>query len=572
MKAMNPGHALALAFTDELARSGLTDACIAPGSRSAPLAMALADDDRIRTHVVIDERSAAFMALGIAKASRRPVAVVTTSGTAAANLHPAVIEADLGRVPLLVLTADRPPELRSTGANQTIDQIKLYGNGVRWFCEVGVPDADPRSEHYWRDLGARAWAEARSSPPGPVHLNFAFREPLVPLQHESGFPRQLQGRPDGRPWKVVEPHAGLPTDADVEWLTDVVTRTDKGLFVAGAVDIDTGPILEFARAAGWPVLAEPSSGLRAGENAVSTYDALLRSDTFVRAHRPDFVVRLGKVGISRSLDAYLGPNVTQALIDRDGEWLDHGHVVERIVTCDPALLCGQAAKAVTPRARSAWLGSWSDAEKRARRAIDDLLDAREQSSEPRAARDLAANLEAGEVLVVAASMPVRDLDSFMAPRAGLRVLANRGANGIDGFVSTTVGVALGTGARTYALSGDLSLIHDQHGLLYARASGVDLTIVVPNNGGGGIFSFHPPARFPKHFERVFKTPHDLDLGALAGLYGCHHVRVTRASELVDEISAARARGGVSILEVTTDAEENVALHQEIWRQVALNLD
>jgi len=570
MTAINPGRALALVLTDELARAGLRDACIAPGSRSAPLAMAMADDKRIRTHVVIDERSAAFMALGIAKASGSPVAVLTTSGTAAANLHPAVIESDQSRTPLLVLTADRPPELRDSGANQTIDQLKLYGNSVRWFCDVGVPEPRAGSVRYWRALGARAWAETQGSPPGPVHLNLAFREPLVPVEDEAGFPWPLDGRGAG-PWTVFQPHAGLPADADVEWLADVVSRTERGLVVAGAGAVDVGPILELARAASWPVLAEPSSGLRAGECAVSTYDALLRVEAFARAHRPDFVIRVGKLGISRALDALLGVEVPQALFDRDGAWLDHERVVERIVTCDPGLLCGQVAKAATARNGSHWLASWLDAELRARQTIDELLDSQEAPSEPRTARDLGATLKGGEVLVVAASMPVRDLDWFMAPRTGLKILANRGTNGIDGFVSTAVGVALGSGAPTYALAGDLALIHDQNGLLSARVGGVDLTIVVLNNGGGGIFSFLPPARFPEHFERLFKTPHGLDLGTLAKLYGCHHALVSHATDLVAQIDTARSRRGVSIVEVVTDAEANVDLHKAIWRRVALAL-
>ncbi len=568
MKAANAGHALAVVLTDELARAGLRDACIAPGSRSAPLAMALEADHRIRTHVVLDERSAAFVALGIAKASRRPVAVVTTSGTAAANLHPAVIEAHQSRIPLVVLTADRPPELRDTGANQTIDQLKLYGYAVRWFCEVGVPESRAGSVRYWRALGARAWAEAQGSPPGPVHLNLAFREPLVPVEDETGWPWPLDGRPDGQPWTVIEPQVRVPVDADIEWLEDVVSRTEKGLIVAGAVDVDARPILELAQAAAWPVLAEPSSGLRAGECAISTYDALLRVEAFAQAHRPEFVIRIGKLGISKTLNSFLGADVPQVLIDRDGIWLDPARVVERIVACDPAVMCGEVAKAVAARNGSKWLASWVDAELRARRAVDELLDLQDATSEPRTARDLAATLRGSEVLVVAASMPVRDLDWFMAPRSGLRVLANRGANGIDGFVSTALGVALGSGAPTYALTGDLALIHDQNGLLAALADRVDLTFVVLNNGGGGIFSFLPQARYPEQFDRLFKTPHGLDLGALAKLYGCHHAAVARATDLVAAVEDARSRGGVSIVEVVTDAESNVDLHEALWRRVA----
>ncbi|HEY8201168.1 MAG TPA: 2-succinyl-5-enolpyruvyl-6-hydroxy-3-cyclohexene-1-carboxylic-acid synthase, partial [Actinomycetota bacterium] len=546
----------------------MTDACLAPGSRSAPLAMALAEHPGVHLHVVIDERSAAFLALGLAKAAGRPVAVVSTSGTAAANFHPAVVEADYSSTPLLVLTADRPPELRQTGANQTIDQVKIYGGSVRWFAEVGVPEARPGSVAYWRSLASRAWARAcgpHRGLGGPVHLNLAFRDPLVPIPEGDGFPYDLAGRPDGRPWTEARAPARPLGEQDLERLAADIASVERGLVVVGDGGVDPAPVVALAQAAGWPLVAEAVSGVRSGPNAVSAYDALLRHAPFAAAHRPDLVLRIGRTGASRALGALLGPGVRQVLLDPGPQWPDPERSVSAVVEADPAAACADLAKAVARRGPSAWLASWLEAERRGREALDRVLDEAEHPTEPRTARDLAAGLRPGATLVAGSSMPVRDLDWFMAPRAGLRLLGNRGASGIDGFVSTTLGVALAGGAEgggpTVALAGDLSMLHDQNGLLLARHEEVDAVFVVVNNDGGGIFSFLPQAGFPEHFERVFGTPHGVDFQAFAALHRCRYERVERAADLVPAVAAATGAGGVHVVEVRTDREANVAHHQ-----------
>ena len=587
-RAENPSRALALVLVDELVRAGMTDACLAPGSRSAPLAMALAEHPAVRLHVTIDERSAAFLALGLAKGSGRPAAVVSTSGTAAANFHPAVVEADHSGTPLIVLTADRPPELRQTGANQTIDQVKIYGAAVRWFAEVGVPEARPGSVAYWRSLAARAWASACGPRPGlggPVHLNLSFRDPLVPVPEGDGFAYDLGGRPDGRPWTEVRAPARPLAEQDLEHLAGGVASAERGLVVVGDCRVDPAPVLAFAQAAGWPLVAEAVSGLRTGPNAVSTYDALLRHDRFARAHRPDLVLRIGRTGTSRALGDLLGRqvgdagdarDVRQVLIDPGSRWPDPERSLSLVVEADPGLACADLAKAVVRREQTAWLASWLGAERVARGALDRALDEGERPTEPRTARDVAAGLPSGATLVAGSSMPVRDLDWFMAPRSGLRVLGNRGASGIDGFVSTTLGAALAGGAGTgptVALAGDLSMLHDQNGLLLARTEQpVDAVFVVVSNDGGGIFSFLPQAAFPEHFERVFGTPHGVSFRVLAALHRCGYERVERAADLVPAVTGAVGAGGVHIVEVPTDREANVADHQRAWQAVASALD
>ncbi len=564
--------AFARALVDEWARAGVHEACLAPGSRSAPLALALAADDRIRLHVHLDERSAAFFALGTAKASGSPAVVLCTSGTAAANFHPAVLEASHARTPLIVCTADRPPELRDTGAGQTVDQLDLYGRAVRWFCEVGVPGDQPGAGASWRSIAARAVAESVGPPAGPVHLNLAFREPLVP----TGAPLvDAPGRPDGRPWTAVTRPTRAPDEATVARIADAVRAHPRGLIVAGwGSDASAGAADRVATAAGWPVLADPISGLRQGPHAVSTYEALLRSPRFAERQRPELVLRLGAAPTSKPLTAWLGPEVPQLLVDPDAAWLDPGRGVADRIAVDAAPLLDALTGALTPPPErdEAWLRSWRAAEHTARTALDDLLDGWEALFEGRVARDTVDALPDGATLVVASSMPVRDVEAFARPRAGVRFLANRGVNGIDGFVSTVLGAATASSGPTVALLGDLCLLHDANGLLGAADRGIDATFVVLDNDGGGIFSFLPQAELPDHFELLFGTPHGVDLAALASMHGLPAQRVEKAGEVVPAIEAAIAAGGVRFVIVPTERADNVTRHREAWAAVAAALD
>ncbi|HMF03225.1 MAG TPA: 2-succinyl-5-enolpyruvyl-6-hydroxy-3-cyclohexene-1-carboxylic-acid synthase [Acidimicrobiia bacterium] len=563
--------AFARAVVDEWARAGVSEACLAPGSRSAPLALALASDDRLRVHVHLDERSAAFFAVGAAKASGRPAIVLCTSGTAAANFHPAVLEAHHSRTPLVVCTADRPPELRDTGAGQTVDQVDLFGRAVRWFCEVGVPDDHPGVATSWRSVAARAAAEALGPPAGPVHLNVAFREPLVP----TGEPLvDAPGRPDGHPWTAVTGPARIPDDTTVARLAAVTRTRPRGAIVAGwGSGASPGAVERFADAVGWPVLADPISGLRQGPHAIATYEALLRNPRFAADHRPDLVVRLGAAPTSKPLTAWLDAEVPQVLVDPDGAWLDPGRAAAERIAVDPDPLLAALAGAVTPAAEPnhAWLGAWLAADRSARTALDELLDGWETPFEGRVARDVVDALPAGATLAVASSMPVRDVEAFARPRAGLRYLANRGVNGIDGFVSTVLGAATAAPGPTVALLGDLCFLHDANGLLGAATRGVDVTFVVLDNDGGGIFSFLPQAELPEHFELLFGTPHGVDLAALAAMHGLPVDRIEKASDVVPAVDASIASGGVRCVIVPTERADNVARHREAWAAVGAAL-
>ncbi|MGH2706221.1 MAG: 2-succinyl-5-enolpyruvyl-6-hydroxy-3-cyclohexene-1-carboxylate synthase, partial [Actinomycetota bacterium] len=417
----------------------------------------------------------------------------------------------------------------------------------------------------------RAAAVAAGSPPGPVHLNFAFREPLLPGPDAPTFPFGLGGRAGGLPWtETVRAPRHLPEE-ELERLGAAITSAERGLILAGDAPVDADAVHALARASGWPVIADPLSGARCGELAISMAEALLRHPGFVEAHQPDLVLRLGRSASSRTLAAFLDPAVPQVVIDPDGPWADPERAARRVVVADPSAACEALAKAVAGRAGSPWLRAWLDAEAAAREAVDELLDGWDDPSEPRAARDLCRALPDGAALVVASSMPVREVDWFMRPRRGLRVIGNRGASGIDGFVSTALGVALAHDGPTAGLAGDLSLIHDQNGLQLARRGPVACVFVVLNNDGGAIFSFLPYAGLPE-FERLFGTPHGIAPADIAKTFGCGHSRVERMPDLSAAIQAAFDAGGVHLVELRTDRTANVEHHRRLWAVVATRLD
>lgn len=557
---MNPSTALAEVLVDELVRGGVREAVLAPGSRSAPLALALHAADavgRLRLHVRIDERSAGFLALGLAKAAGSPVPVVTTSGTATANLHPAVLEAAHAGVPLVVLTADRPPELRGNGANQTVDQVALYGGAVRLFRDLGVPEARAGQNAYWRATVCRALAAATgalSGDPGPVHLNLPLRDPLLP-DGDPEWVESLSGRADGGPWTAVReapagPSAGPGAPA-------AAAGSARTLVLAGDAPPDLGALARAtAEANGWPLLAEPSSNARGGPCAVPAYGLLLDTPGYLAAHRPDRVVCFGRPTLSRAVQRLLAdPRVRVDRVPAGPRYPDPGSSARAVGRGRPGM---SGMSGMSGRPDAAWRDSWVTAGRRAAAAIDAVLDAPDADprDEARLARDLVSALPAGSLLVLGSSKPVRDVDLYAPPREGLTVLANRGAAGIDGTLSTALGAALAHqragGGPAYALMGDLTFLHDANGLVLGPAEPrPDLCIVVVNNDGGAIFALLEQGA-PAHagaFERVFATPHGVDLAALCAATDTPYARVDDTAGLA---AALAPQAGVRVVEVRTD--------------------
>jgi 2-succinyl-5-enolpyruvyl-6-hydroxy-3-cyclohexene-1-carboxylate synthase len=563
---INRTYAPLQALVDELRRCGLRRAVTCPGSRNAPLILSLVGQEGIDCVSVIDERAAGFLALGMAKASGRPVAITCTSGTAAANLYPAVIEAHEARVPLIVLTADRPPELRDVGAGQAIDQLRLYGGAAKWFVEVGNHEPGREAAVHHRALGCRAYWTAAGGRPGPVHLNFPLREPLAPAP-ESLSAEDWAGRDDGRPWVELREHSSAPDANDIQQLAERAATAPRGAIVCGPTREQVAePVARLAAEAGWPVLAEPTSGLRCGghdrSHVVAHYDVLLRSDAFCERRRPDLVLRVGDMPTSKPLRAWLA-EVSQVVLDPDAAWHEPTRRAELLLHAAAAPACDALAAALEMRTAErdpGWLASWRDADA----LVEPALAAAPDPFEPKALAALEPVLPDDALVWVASSMPIRDVEAYF-PQSDkeLRFLANRGASGIDGTVSSAAGAALATGRPTLVLLGELALLHDLGGLLAARRAGVELTIVCLNNGGGGIFDFLPVASQADaaDYEHHIATPSGVDLTRVAALAGLHH----HTAETAEDVAAAVGRPG--LIELPTDRAANVRLHRELVERI-----
>jgi 2-succinyl-5-enolpyruvyl-6-hydroxy-3-cyclohexene-1-carboxylate synthase len=556
MIPINRTYAPLQVFVEELYRCGMRHAVTSPGSRNAPLALTLAAQEGVEAVSVLDERSAGFVALGMAKASGRPVAVTCTSGTAAANLLPAVVEAHEARVPLIVLTADRPPELREVGAGQAIDQIKLYGTAAKWFVEVGTHDPSRETAIHHRALACRAYWTASGGRPGPVHLNFPLREPLAPSPSPDGLdPTDWNGRPDGSPWTEVREHASAPHSDDVHAVAERIAGEPRGVIVCGPT---SEPIADaaarLAAEAGWPLLAEPTSGVRCGDHdrshVIAHYDVLLRVEKFAAGHVPGLVLRVGDIPTSKPLRELVA-KASQIVVDPHGAWHEPTRSAELVLHAAAEPTLAALAGAVEMRAAAAkegapsddWLADW----KRADAAVWPALEAAPDGFEGKVLAGVEPELPDEAIVWVSSSMPIRDVESYFPQSAKrLRFLANRGANGIDGVVSSALGAALATGLPTWVLIGELALQHDAGGLIAARRAGVPLEIVCIDNGGGGIFDFLPVAEHadPDAYEAHIATPsREVDLAAL----------------------------WPSLREVRTDRRQNVRLHRELVERVAAAL-
>jgi 2-succinyl-5-enolpyruvyl-6-hydroxy-3-cyclohexene-1-carboxylate synthase len=570
--------ACAAALVDALASGGVRHACLSPGSRSTPLALALARDDRVTLHVHLDERSAGFSALGLAKATDDPVALACTSGTAAAEYFPAIVEAWQSRTPLIVLTADRPPAQRGTGANQTIDQVDLYGRYARAYLEPPMPTSTGDIEP-WFDSGVRAIADAQGAPRGPVHVNCSFDEPLAPTDGVTTRPARTIAVPDRRDDTDA---VAIALDAFVER-----SRGKRGVITVGSSPAPTTlSLLSLGSLLGWPVLAEPVSGLRldAGDagRALAAGQFLIDGDRLER-HRPDVVLQVGATPTTRATQALVAAADTLVVLDRDHLDPDPAARAERRISVDPELFASMAWDARDELSggstSGAWLDGWRAADLVARATVDRELDRWEEPFEGRVARDVASFLPHGATLVVGSSTPVRDLDVFMAPRSPpriwnapdlLRVIGNRGASGIDGLVSTTLGVAAGSPGPTVALLGDLSFLYDAGALLWSSRLGVDAVFVVLANGGGQIFSMLDQALLPE-FDELFLTPHPASIAKVSEAADTGYHSVVRASDLTTALEHAIRDGGVQIIEVTIDPERDRARRAELRERVHATL-
>ncbi len=597
MDAMNSLYVYVCAFVDELSRAGVQHVVICPGSRSTPLAMAFAAQTDMHAWMHVDERSAAFFALGMAKRLHRAVAVVCTSGTAAANFLPAIVEANLSHVPLLILTADRPHELRDNGAPQSIDQNRLYGSYTKWFVDVALPEATNEALHYIRTLAGRTVALTQAVPAGPVHLNFPFREPLVPepIADQALPPPERQealawqGRPGNTPYiQVHDVPVAAPGDATITHLTELMSATRRGLIIVGPQDDPAlaEPLAQVANFLGYPLLADPLSQVRSGihmsESVLSSYDAFMRIDAFVERAQPELLLRFGAMPTSKPVLLYLKRYASCPLVVIDGQngWEEPTQLAAEYIHADPVALCHDLLARLGPNKRShheAWWTMWQRTDQITRQALQGAMQDFEEPFEGRIFSELDSLLSDGTTVYVGNSMPVRDMDTFFwASARRIRCIGNRGANGIDGMISSALGASAAAHQHepTVLVVGDLSFFHDLNGLLAARLHSLDLTIVLINNDGGGIFSFLPQAAYPEHFEQLFGTPTGLDFSLAVQMYGGHFQRAETWEQFRKAVARGISSGGLHVVEVKTERASNVHMHRHLWQVVgkALNAE
>ena len=551
-------------LVDEWLHCGVRHAVVSPGSRSTPIALEIANRQEIEMHIFHDERSAAFAALGVAKASGVPAILVCSSGTAAVEFHPAVVEAHHSETPILICTADRPAELQGVGAPQTIDQQNLYGVAIRKFVNAEV--ADDSESHTWRHIARDLFATSLGDVQGPVHLNLRFREPLM------GFATNLPPRSASD--AVITKKVALPSSRSLRKLNKAL-ESEKGLIIAGPENYRVESILRLAENLGWPIIADPRSGTRVPNKlVVAGADAILRDEDFSKRLRPDVVLRFGTLPASKVVNSWLsGSGANQVVITTTPSLTDPDrqcslHIVSDIDELCAGLVSVHSKEFVRKRSLS-WLDKWVAAEDSAQKAINAALADEPGLTEPGVARAIYALVPEASHLVVSSSMPIRDVEWFGAPRNGLRVHANRGANGIDGVVSTAVGVALATRQPTTLLIGDIALLHDVNGLINLASRKIDLRIVVIDNNGGGIFSFLPQAQTldEAKFEKIFGTPHDANIKMLAQAHQINTHELTNISDLAEVLS----QRGPWLARAVTDRQENVKVHERINQMVSSNL-
>jgi 2-succinyl-5-enolpyruvyl-6-hydroxy-3-cyclohexene-1-carboxylate synthase len=586
MSAPNRSVLWGRTLIEELARGGVTDVVVSPGSRSTPLVTATAARDDLTVHSILDERAAAFFALGRARRTGEVTPLICTSGTAAANYHPAVVEADRGRVPLLLLTADRPPELHDSGANQTVDQEKLYGDAIRWYADLPEPEPDDRKLRSLRTTTARALANATGTPPGPVHLNCRFRKPLEPTRVEGDVPADLDdlaasGRDDGRPF--VRTTAGTPRldPADRRSVAEALS-VGRGLIVAGPADppgVDAEAITALAHATGFPILADPLSGLRFGGHTrvtttVGGYDGYLDSRVTDDWPAPEVVFRIGASPTSKRLRRYLArTGARQFVVDPAGGWREAEFRATDLLVADPSRLSARLAERVGGPDVPAWRERWQAAERTHRETVGDVTtDEAGGYFEGAILADVADLAPEPATLVVSNSTPIRDADRYATPAAaGYTVVGNRGASGIDGVVSTGLGAGSATTDQLTLVVGDLAYYHDGNGLLSALRCAVDATIVLVNNDGGGIFHRLPIESFDPPFTDAFRTPHGLDFEATADLYDLQFTRVATRDAFRAAYATAVERDRTDVIEVSTDAEASQRTRERLVEETVAAL-
>jgi len=557
------------AFITGLVQAGVKDVVISPGSRSTPLALMFQEHRNINVYMNVDERSAGFFALGIAKASGNPVGLLCTSGTAGANYYPAVIEASLSGVPLIVMTADRPHELRDVGAPQAIDQLHLYGRHVNWFAEMALPEAGSHQLRYAKTTARRAVKEALGQNRGPVHLNFPLREPLLPLLDPYPFNEEEMSI------EIEDSILLLPYEK-LKKIAEQWQGVEKGLIICGQIEDHhfTEAVTTLAKKLGFPILADPLSQLRSSSmsetTVIDSYDAILKTEEAVKELKPDVIIRFGGMPVSKSLSLYITKQIDAKhyVIDNGSHWRDPNYVGTTMIYCNEAAFCNELALLIEEPHSYNWLSTWLEMDDIAKNVIANHMKSTEELEEGKAVYELVDLLPIDSTVFVGNSMPIRDMDTFFHKNnKDITVMANRGANGIDGVVSSALGAAVHK-RPLFLVIGDLSFFHDLNGLLMAKLQKLNITIILLNNDGGGIFSYLPQYGEPKHFEVLFGTPTGLNYEHVVQMYHGRYTKIFDWEGLKMAVLDSVSYEGLNVIEIPTDRERNLSSHREMWEKVS----
>ena len=574
-------------FIDQLAALGVKHACISPGSRSTPLTYILSKNKKIKSFIHFDERSSAFFALGLAKATGKPVLVVTTSGTAVAELYPAIIEAYQQRTPLIICTADRPAELVGTGANQTINQHNIFKNHIRWFRDIGLPSISDVGFHYLQKIAIKAFRISTSVDKGPVHLNFPFQKPLEPFSYTDKVGKRII-RIKPQQLTIHNSQISVPKfekSKDFKKIVNQLVDSKKGIILVGGMEYDDKlikKIKELSTLLKYPVFADGISQLRFNvnkkdQNILSNFNLIITSKRFVNERNPEIILQFGKTPTSSIMETFLEEtDAIRYTIDAYGDKHDPARNAKATFTINPASFCeiliSQLGEENFRRQKSNWFKDFIRADEISEKVKSRIIDKAKFPNEPSSIREIIKLIPSGSNLIIGNSLPVRDLDSI-AYKTSKRITIhfNRGASGIDGITSTALGIA-SRNKKTFLITGDLSFLHDLNALATAVKYSIPIVIIVINNNGGGIFESLPIAKKVKHFDKFFTTPHNLDLAEIVKSFGINHRLISTRRELQQYLRNMLNHNIPSVLEIQTDAVKSVELRAKIFNEVKKHLD
>lgn len=571
-------------FVKQLEILGVKYACISPGSRNTPLTLAFAASKKIKSYLIIDERTSAFFALGLAKRTQTAVAVICTSGTAAVELHPAIVEAYQQRVPLIICTADRPPELQNVGANQAIDQNDLYHNHIRWFCDAGLPQLSRMKLDSIRNIALNAFNISVFTDRGPVHINFPFRKPFEPRSFTNDFDNtaypEFHQKINIKSNNTQKDISALSKSSSFKEILKTFIKTERGILIAGSESFTKRnklTLLQLSKITGYPIFADALSGLRFGNfssnNIITNYDALLRSESFLKNFNPELILHFGRTVTSKGLELFFEKtNAAKYLVNEFGDCFDPAKKTKWVFAIKPDLFCSKLQDELNKnnlnRNNFKWIENIREADKAAGSLKNKIISNSKFPNECRVPETVLNSVDSNISIMLSNSMPIRDFDYFTSVlKSNFNIYFNRGASGIDGIMSTALGIAAADKKPVILMIGDLAFYYDLNSLLISAQNKIPLVVILINNSGGGIFEVLPIAEYRNVFEKYFRAKHNLNFKRIVTSFGCKHVVIKNWSHIEKEIRKVVIKNEFKVLEIKTDAKKSFQLRKKFWIEV-----